>query len=705
MIKEDVVTKSSDIKTKAAPPAPDERKLTARQAMRLSKLSGIDPEHLRGRSVAELAKDLRWQIDPGILLFRRICGQVVKTDPATGIDLPVPFATVNVYDTDCDFLGYFPIDLPWAWFYPIFCWRELTGTTTADACGNFCVWIPFFDIDWIVRWRLEWECDPDFWVKPSIADVIRCLRLVEVEPNPIIPHGLGLVSAAALVRDGRVLQKVTELLGRERGTQVQLAARNAATSGKGKAARVILDQPAFAKPVPPPMSQKLTQLHSGYSKEGSQFLSNHLGKTREGGHHLDLNRYVGPFLSWNCHLQLEEEIIPILEVPDISFEVTQDVDGDGDQEIIYSDGYFDVGWSSGTINDITLHTSQIAVATLNCGPMNPIDCAQDGSGLGIVSASLMPLSGPVMGTPYFDLATGYGERPNPPHADGALRASLTADRPATAPFARTLLLRGCNNVPPHGAFYRVLYKYNGGAEATFLNLSWPTFRPLGNTPIWVSPDVDGWYPVLPDPANWLVPYLLLAWPTYNFQDGDYEVRLEIGDVGKTHVAYSSYVKFKVDNSSPVASFLSLAWRVAQNNTLPCSDPSWTPLPLTCPVVRRNVGDNIEFCVSWQASATHLRDAALHPYGCGAASAVLQQMTSADSVGHWHTGPLDNNVIRSAVFRLNYAADNQGAYGFDINAYSRAFDPGDTTGYVADWLYDIAWVGGTLAGLSIAVVNK
>lgn len=82
--------------------------------------------------------------------------------------------------------------------------------------------------------------------------------------------------------------------------------------------------------------------------------------------------------------------------------------------MIYSEGYFDVGWSSGTINDITLHTSQIAVATLSCGPMNPLDCAEDGSGLGIVSASLMPLSGPLAGTPYFDSTTGYGERPNPP---------------------------------------------------------------------------------------------------------------------------------------------------------------------------------------------------------------------------------------------------------------------------------------------------
>ena len=121
---ENIVAKSSDLKAKTQP-APDEIKLTARQAMRLSQLTGVDAKNLQGHTIAELSKDLRWRINPDYFLFRRICGQVVKTDPITGIDLPVPFATVNVYDTDCDFLGYFPIDLPWAWFYPIFCFREL----------------------------------------------------------------------------------------------------------------------------------------------------------------------------------------------------------------------------------------------------------------------------------------------------------------------------------------------------------------------------------------------------------------------------------------------------------------------------------------------------------------------------------------------------------------------------------------------------
>lgn len=65
---------SNDSKTRAAQPSPDQQKLTARQAARLSNLSGVDAKQLQGRSVAELATDLRWQIDPALFLFRRICG-------------------------------------------------------------------------------------------------------------------------------------------------------------------------------------------------------------------------------------------------------------------------------------------------------------------------------------------------------------------------------------------------------------------------------------------------------------------------------------------------------------------------------------------------------------------------------------------------------------------------------------------------------
>jgi len=113
--------------------------LTTSQAQRLSKVSSIDVAELSGRTVKEISDKLGHRIDPQLLLFRRICGTVTKTDPVTGIAYPVPYATVEVEDTDCSLLGYFPSSSPWSWFFPFSCRREVIGTTTTDVCGRFCV--------------------------------------------------------------------------------------------------------------------------------------------------------------------------------------------------------------------------------------------------------------------------------------------------------------------------------------------------------------------------------------------------------------------------------------------------------------------------------------------------------------------------------------------------------------------------------------
>src|SRR2546425_1913931 len=135
--------------------SPDQQRLTERQVARLAKATGVAAEELRKGNIAELADRLKFRIDPDLFRFRQICGQVVKTDPVTGVDHPVPFATVHVQDTDCSFLWFFPVESPWSWLFPIFCRREELGTVRTDACGRFCVWIPRFDIDWVLRFRIE----------------------------------------------------------------------------------------------------------------------------------------------------------------------------------------------------------------------------------------------------------------------------------------------------------------------------------------------------------------------------------------------------------------------------------------------------------------------------------------------------------------------------------------------------------------------
>src|SRR5687768_13750196 len=142
---------------------PDARKLTQRQADYLAELTGTPADGLAGRPIRELDKLLRWRIDPSLLFFRRICGRVVRVEPGTGVVQGVPNATVHIEDTDCSFLGFFPAEGPWSpwwWLWPIACHREEIATTMTDQCGRFCVWVPRWDIDRILRFRRERICFP-----------------------------------------------------------------------------------------------------------------------------------------------------------------------------------------------------------------------------------------------------------------------------------------------------------------------------------------------------------------------------------------------------------------------------------------------------------------------------------------------------------------------------------------------------------------
>ena len=98
--------------------APYDRLLTARQAAYLAEVSGVAAEELVAKPIGELEEILRWKIDPFLLLFRRVCGRVVRVEPVTGVIQGVPNATVHVEDTDCSFLGFFPVEGPWIWWWP-----------------------------------------------------------------------------------------------------------------------------------------------------------------------------------------------------------------------------------------------------------------------------------------------------------------------------------------------------------------------------------------------------------------------------------------------------------------------------------------------------------------------------------------------------------------------------------------------------------
>ena len=185
---------------------------------------------------------------------------------------------------------------------------------------------------------------------------------------------------------------------------------------------------------------------------------------------LDLRYPIGPFK--RCITYYVPEWTLVFDVPDITFRVTQDVDGDGDEEVIYSEGYFDVRWDAGTIPPVTLVASGLARESQVC-EHPPVVC---GTVPDIQFGGMMPLT-----APYLDNATGYARRPNRPRP---LPPPLILPD-ATAPFCQNVNLFGCL-VTAGATKYRLVYKYSsdGGAtfspEVPFANVEWwwhPAGRP------------------------------------------------------------------------------------------------------------------------------------------------------------------------------------------------------------------------------------
>ena len=671
--------------------APDKRPITEIQAARLAQMSDVSAKELVGLSVAEIGEKFGFRIDPELLCFRRICGQVVKTDPVTGEEYPVPFATVHVEDTDCNLLSYFPSKSNFTWFFPLFCTREEIATAVTDACGRFCVYIPCWEIDWILRWRRERICFPDIFIKPTIRDLLDELlpKLPDIRPPRPEPD-----PTPFLLRDGGMaLRRAEELVGQDVAGELAALESTATFGANNTRQRALLDAPGFSRPLPPPLAPAVTEI---CDKQDTKALSALLSVEAAHLQRFHPDRFVGPFLRCIDIFVPEWQIIS--DVPDITFRVTQDVDGDGDEETIYSEGYFDVRWNSGPIPDVTLEASPIAVAGVTCDAPDVL-CEDTPA---ILFAGLMPVvNPPAPADPYHDAGTGYARRPNRPHASGSL-VPQASDLPlplAQAPFARVLQLYGCNEV--QGAvFYRLRYQFNGGAPVSFTGLTWPLQRLVGGVlqTHWPTSDASGWYPVIPAADNWFPQHLLLNWPTQSFPDGLYTVVLELGNAAKAVINASAPVSFRIDNSRPSVQFTELRWRVAGG--------AWSaPLSLICPLITRPMvggqAADIELMVSYQASAAHLRSLRLRGGGCGGGNPLLISATS--TAEHWHTAPGNNSVVNTAVFSLSGAA-LPGAYSFNLFVASRAFNPaGGDGGFGADWNYNPVYRW-THPFLPIAVVN-
>lgn len=672
--------------------APDQVKITAMQAERLAAVSAVDAREIQGLTVAELSEKLRWRIDPGLFLFRRICGRVVKKDPVSGIEYPVAYATVVVEDTDCSLLGYFPSTLKWAWYFPFRCRREVIATVKTDRCGNFCVYIPYWDIDWILKWRRERICSPVIFERPTIAELLK--DLIVREPGPVPPRPEPDPGPLLQIDRGQLLSTVEQQIGRGTARKLGTALSRVSFSTSAAGAIDLLQDDAFDAPLPPPLPEELRLVDS--NKEGLRStlgarLNLDAGVLKD----LDPRRFVGPFR--RCFDIFIPEWAPIFDVPDITFRVLQDVNGDGTEETIYSEGLFQVRWDAGALPNVKLVASPIAIAVPECGETVHIPC---GNVPEIVRAGRMPVRGDLT---MYDPAAGYAVRPNRPHPSGNPADGLP--RPAAeSPFHGTVPIYGCVDVDTPATHYRILDSYSpDGSPAPFLPVRghswWVTRLDAGGTVaeyFHVTPDADGWYPiVIPtggNPNEWEPPNLLLDWDTTRAGNGKHTLRIELGTGGSplSPQPPTDEVAFNVDNTAPHTTF---AVEYRKNGTGP-----FLPLTFPCPVVRRGVvPQDVEFRVTFTVAADHLRDVSLSGGGCGAGQLIYTSGAPAGwfpnaavnptSISHWHQTVNDNSEVVTAFFRLAASA-LQGTYSFGAWAASRALNPaGGDTGHLVTPMYE------------------
>jgi hypothetical protein len=692
---------------------PDFTPLTPLQAKRLAQLSELKAADLVNKHVAELSDRFKWIIDPKHFFFQRICGKVVKTDPVTGEEYPVPFASVDVQDTDCSLLSFFPTGSPWVWHFPFSCKRETIATTKTDKCGNFCVWIPRFDIDWILKWRQARICFPTIFRRPSLADIIPKLPVEVAGPWPPIPlPDPGPLRTLATLPPSTVEAIAATPAGKRaaRAARLQLSQKLGAPNPMAES---LLQSRAFAGEMPAPLPSEFQRALSGQgiiAEEGADALEGirsavamKLGihPSAEVLSNFNPKHFIGPFL--RCHDILLPEWQLIFDVPDISFRVGQDVNGDGIEETIYSEGFFDIRWDADPLPNVTLVASDLAKESRACHTPE-VPC---GDTPAILFAGFMPLTLPG----YFNASTGYAVRPNRPSLDGAAPAACPAGRPeAETPFCGSLQLYGCVALND-AVYYRILQSLDGGTTFSALTgLSWNNYRETGGAPIPIAPDGNGWYEVNPHdmstpsvqvPRDDLAyPNLILSWPTPPL--GKILLRLELADSAKNHLSYSADLATQVDNVAPTVSVTRLSWKFTDEDDGAMRNLYGIP----CPRIRRgSTPRDIELVFEVNVSAPHFRDAYLRTVGCGSGN-FTPHPDPLNNAAHWHTSGSDNTVVLHQRYRLEATA-MEGAYWLYCHAHGRSMNPSGGDGgnnIPPDWNYDPDGYVYVEPWFGIAVIN-
>lgn len=677
---------------------PKDWRLTEQQASHLASLTDRTVDDLVDVAAVDIADTLEWEIDPELLFFRRVCGRVVKRDPTTDELLPVPNATVHVEDTDCDLLGYFPTSSLWGWFHPFGCHREEIATVTTDACGRFCVFVPRWDIDRILRFRRDRVCLPEI-IDPRIRDILEHLNL-HPEPPIVRPPRPRPDPVPEPLRDPGAFDQLRGLIGDDRTERLFALTAEKSFGESTRELEELLQEPVPTQQIQLPSPDEFPE-----KLEENEIVRNRAIAIdrRIEDVALEPSDLIGPFLQ--CRDVIVPEWTTVLDVPDITFRVTQDIDGDGTEETIYSEGYFDVDWNDLPDDEIVIEADNVALTVPPCEvePSLP-DC--EVPELRIIGS--MPLASTYHSNS--DPREGYALRVNRPRPSGD----------AATPYEGRLNLYGCGFRIDEAEYYRLVYRYRENPDDTrtdsqpFTGIDWyavredwPPVREL------IQPvDDDGWY-TLPDPDVLADQFqnLLLHWNTRHDSPNDnglYDIRLELADGSRNPISdhSSDWLTLRIDNARPTVQFDELEWRAVDG-------PESGTLDLTCPVLRRPLDDDgepktVDIDVSYTVEHPHLRNVFLSAHGCGAGTPT-KRGPDAD-FSFWYEQPSDTSYSRNnATFRVQGGTEGDGrllsgGYAIELTAWSRAFNPTRATaGIDHDWEIDPRHVG-RHKRLRIAIVN-
>jgi hypothetical protein len=652
----------------------EQREPNSLQLARLAGLAGVPAASLENKTIAALKAEL--PINPILFEFELVCGQVVKVDPVTGTKYPVAGATVNIYDQECDWLWHFPEGWPWSWSFRLpWCVSELIRSVTTDACGNFCVLVPRWDIDWIREWILERWCFPEILKRPSVGDLL--LRHLPVRPEATGP---ALPDPASLARLLDARGDLTGAIGPKAVQAIRDAARAHTVGAPATGLSQALAANAFTRPVPAPVPAELRALSPA---DALRSFSSRLNLRQAEGE-LDLAAPYGPFL--RC-VDIEVPVwVPFFSVPDISFQVTQTIGGT--EQVIY-DGAFETNWDTYPLPvNVELDVAQFAIASPFPGCPHGIACEDTPA---IVQIGFMDVN-----PDYLDPATGFAVRMN---------QDSHGDVPSTAPFRATLPLFGC---APEAEFYRVLATYANsdglptptsfGPPLPVIGPPWQVSRIVGGVTELSPPIVpvapNGWYPT--EYLSWDPQNLLVNWTPI---DGVYQVTVQTGNSGAGGievVATSDPILLVVDSTPPaLGPFAPVSWNYVGGpaNSFGSEDG--------CYIIER-ADQDIEITLRYSLTAGHLYEVKLRPEGCDPSGvtvvdsgALVPDPPGPNYLHYIYDGPNDNSLSGTVTYRIPADAP-EGCYTWILTAYSRAFTPNDSYGltdnggfawnYVQEWLW-------------------